>query len=382
MVSSSKTYDVVVVGAGAIGLACGWRAAQRDLSVLVLDRARAGSGASGVAAGMLAPVTEASFGERILLELNLASARLWPEFAAELERESGKLVGYGRGGALVVAADADDARELRRLHEFRRSLDLDAEWLSARECRRLEPRLSPRIAGGILAAGDSYADPPAVVGALTAALDAAGGELVEDVEAAEIVARDGAVAGVRGAGREFAAEQVVVAAGAWSGTIPHGEAPPVRPVKGQALELRVRAGARRPAERLIRTPRCYLVSRPDGRVTLGATVEDRGFDAAVTAGGAFALLESAREVLPDVDELELVEARAGLRPGTPDNMPVVGAGATGGLIWATGHYRNGVLLAPLTADAVADLLTATAAPEWLEATSPLRFVAAPVAGRL
>ena len=216
----------------------------------------------------------------------------------------------------------------------------------------------------------------------------AGGEIAGETEAAEILTLGGAVTGVGTPAGEISAESVVIAAGAWSGAVPHPEAPPVRPVKGQVLELRVPAGTRRPAGRLIRTPRCYLVSRGDGRVTLGATVEERAFDRAVTAGGVHELLDAARGVLPDVDELELVEARAGSRPGTPDNLPVVGVGATDGLIWATGHHRNGVLLAPLTGAAVADLLTGEPAPSWGEHCSPLRFggnpakAAAPVAGRL
>lgn len=388
MPSSSKSYDVVVVGAGVIGLACGWRAAQRGRSVLAIDRASPGAGASGVAAGMLAPVTEAAFGEQGLLELNLESARLWPRFAAEVEDASGQEIGYASTGAIVVAADADEARELRRLHEFKRSLGLDAEWLSGRQCRALEPGLAPRVAGGILAPGDAYVDPPALVRALAGALVRAGGEIAAETEAAEILTLDGAVTGVGTPAGEIFAGSVVIAAGAWSGALSHPEAPPVRPVKGQVLELRVPAGARRPASRLIRTPSCYLVSRGDGRVTLGATVEERGFDGAVTAGGLHELLEAAREVLPDVDELELVEARAGLRPGTPDNLPVIGAGATDGLIWATGHHRNGVLLAPLTGAAVAGLLTGEPVPRWGEHCSPLRFgvnpeeVAAPIAGRL
>jgi glycine oxidase len=164
---------------------------------------------------------------------------------------------------------------------------------------------------------------------------------------------------------------VVIAAGAWSAELV-AEGPPVRPVKGQILELRVRRGTR-PPSRIVRTPRCYLFARADRRVALGATMEEQGFDTTVTAGGVYRLLEAAWEVFPEVMELELVAARAGLRPGSPDNSPMIGAGAEEGLLWATGHHRNGVLLAPLTARAVAEALRGGALPDEAAPFSPRRF---------
>jgi glycine oxidase len=356
-----KHYDAVVVGAGLIGLACAWRASQRGLSLLVIDRDGPGAGASSVAAGMLAPVTEAEFGEEEMLALNLAAVERWGAFAEDLGGE----LHYRTPGALVVAADRDDAEELRRLHDFQRSLGLDAQWLVPSECRRLEPALSPRCAGGILAPQDHQVDPVAVVGALAARVpELLMGESVVAVE-------EGAVR--LASGRTVEAEHVVLAAGCWSGSTIEGvSAPPVRPVKGQILSLR------RPldtplADRLIRTPRCYVVDRGDGRVVLGATVEERGFDTTVTGDGVYRLLEAAWEVLPDVAELEFVEARAGLRPGTPDNKPLIGRAGVPGVIWATGHYRNGVLLAPITGDAVAELLTGGELPAELAPFVPERF---------
>ncbi|MBD0280988.1 MAG: glycine oxidase ThiO [Thermoleophilaceae bacterium] len=369
----SKRYDAVVIGAGLIGLACAWRARRRGLSVLVIERAREpASGASGVAAGMLAPVTEADFGEDVPLLVNLAGRDRWPAFAAELEEVSGLPTGYRAGGALVVAADRDDAEALRRLHEFQRGLGLDTEWLPPSACRRLEPGLSPRIAGGILAPQDASADPRATVAALASVVEQIA--LGVDVEAIE---SDGhRVTGVRTRAGAIECEQVVVAAGAWSSALLPDEAPPVRPVKGQILELRVRGAMAMPFERVLRTPRCYLVSRGDGRVVLGATVEEQGFDTAVTADGVFRLLEAAWEVFPEVGELELVAARAGLRPGTPDNAPVVGRGELEGLVWATGHWRNGVLLAPLTGQVVAGLLAGEPLPDEFAALAPARFARA------
>ena len=283
--------------------------------------------------------------------------------------------GFRESGALVVAVDGDDAEELRRHHLFQQELGLGAEWLTPRECRRLEPGLAPGIAGAILAPQDAHADPEAVMGALQAALEAAGGAVRSGAEVEAVEHRDGRVTGVRTTdGAVTRADQVVVAAGAWSPALdPAGEGPPVRPVKGQILELRVRGGQPEPVERIVRSPRCYIVARGDGRLVLGATVEEQGFDTTLTAGGVRALLEAAWELVPEVEELELVRARAGLRPGTPDNAPAIGRGRLEGLVWATGHHRNGVLLTPLTAGAVAALLADGDAPPEVGDFDPARF---------
>jgi glycine oxidase len=383
----AREYDAAVVGAGIVGLASAWRLAQRGLSVVAIDRGAAGSGASSVAAGMLAPVTEAEFGEQALLGLNLAGAAAWPGFAAELAERSGLGTGYRECGALVVAVDRDDLEEIRRLHSFQRSLGLDAEWLTGRECRRLEPGLAPSVGGGVLAAHDHQADPRATLAALRTAFEHEGGEIVEGVEVTGV--EDHSL--VTSAGHVHA-EHVVVAAGAWSAALAP-DAPPLRPVKGQVLRLREGAGSgpggaapsggAAPtggppalASRIVRTPRCYVVPRAGGEIVIGATVEERGFDPAVTAGGVHRLLEAAWEALPDVEERELVETSASFRPATPDNAPVVGRGSTAGLIWATGHHRNGILLAPITASAVAALATGAEPVEELAGFGPERFALA------
>lgn len=291
---------------------------------------------------MLAPVTEADFGEDELLRLNLESAALWPSFAAELEEAGGLPTGYRSDGALVVAVDRDDAEELRRLHELQRSLGLASEWLGPSAARATEPGLAPRIAGAIEAPGEAQADPVAVVAALIAALTRAG----VPIERANVTSID-----------EIAADQVVVAAGAWSAQIADVR---VHPVKGQLLHLRTRDGSPSLVRRIIRTPRCYIVPRADGRVVVGATSEEKGFDTTVDARAVHTLLEAAWEVLPDVWELEFVEVIAGLRPATPDNRPLIGR-ASERVVHATGHYRNGILLAPLTAQRVAEALTQVAA---------------------
>lgn len=310
---------------------------------------------------MLAPVTEADFGEDALLALNLESAAMWPAFAAELEDLTGLATGYRPTGALAVAVDRDDAEELRRVHELQRSLGLEAEWLAPSAARRAEPGLAPRIAGAIHAPAEAQADPVALMAALKRAFELAGGEIIQAEIAAITTERD-RITGVSPRHMEdVAAGAVVLAAGAWSGQmagLPAELTPRVRPVKGQLLHLRSRAGAAPVAERIIRTPRCYVVPRPDGRVVIGATSEERGFDTAVDAGAIHRLLEAAWEVLPDVWELEFERALAGLRPGTADNRPLIGPTSLEGLVLATGHYRNGILLAPATAARVADALTA------------------------
>ncbi|MEX2195305.1 MAG: glycine oxidase ThiO [Thermoleophilaceae bacterium] len=367
-IPSKSSYDVAVVGGGAVGLACAWRIALRGRSVLLAERDRPGAGASGVAAGMLAPVTEAEFGEQDLLRANLASGELWPGFAAELAERSGLSPGFRESGALVVAADRDDAEELRRLHDFQRRLGLDAEWLTPSAARRAEPGLSPRIAGAIHAPQDHQVDPGALVSALTAAVEGAGGELATGVEVAAVDAHGVTLAD----GRRVDAGHVVLAAGCWSASL---AGIPVRPVKGQVLHCRAR-GPERLCVALVRSPRCYVVDRGDGRVLVGATVEERGFDTRVTAEGVFRLLEAAIELLPDVEELEFEGAAAGLRPATPDNMPLVGP-AEDGVLLATGHYRNGILLAPLTAQVVAAVVCGEPVPEAAVPLSPARRAGSP-----
>ncbi len=357
--SEQRSYDAVFVGGGVIGLTCAWRAAQRGARVAVVERSRPPAGATRVAAGMLAPVGELAFGEPELLKMTLAAAEIYPDFAAELEVASGLSTGYRRDGALHVALDRDEAAELRRVHELQRSLGLDAEWLPPRRCRALEPGLTPSFNGGVHAPDEASVDPRALVAALLGALESEGVELLTGTEVETALFAGKRIAGIRTeGGADLRATTVVLAAGAWSAQaewLPGPARPPVRPVKGQILELRTRDGAA-PCRRIVASERVYLVPRPDGRLIVGATVEEWGFDTAVTAGGVHELLREAYRLLPEVAEMELVEATAGLRPGTPDNLPLVGASGTEGLLWATGHYRNGILLAPLTANTLADQL--------------------------
>lgn len=357
--SEQRSYDAVVVGGGVVGLACAWRLARRGAAVALVEREARPAGATRVAAGMLAPVGELAFGEPELLKLTLAAAELYPEFVAEVEAAGGRSTGHATCGALHVALDRDEAAQLRRVHELQRSLGLEAEWLAPRRCRELEPGLAPSLGGGVHAPGEAAVDPRALAAALAAAGDAAGVELHWGSGVEEGLFDGERLVGVRTIhGRELRAAAVVLATGAWSGRtewLPEAARPPVRPVKGQILELRARDGAV-PCNRIVASERIYLVPRGDGRLIAGATVEEQGFDTTPTAGGVHELLREAYRLLPDVAEMELVEAAAGLRPGTPDNLPRVGPAPLEGLVWATGHYRNGILLAPLAANAVAGLL--------------------------
>jgi glycine oxidase len=372
---SNNQFEAVFVGGGVIGLACAWRAAQRGTRVCVLERERPATGATGVAAGMLAPVGEASWGEEKLLTFNRESLRRWPGFVEQLEAEADMAVEFIARGALHVALDRDEAEELRRRYQLHRSLGLDSEWLSGRACRALEPGLATAVRGGARVPGEASVDPRRVAAALLAALDRRG---VPVHSGAEVVSS------VRDAGswhletrdrREFVARAVVLTAGCWSGRLdwlPPEARPPVRPVKGEILTLR--GTADEPVcERIVAGERVYLVPRADGRLVVGATVEERGFDTTLTAGGVHELLREGYRLLPEIAELELLEATAGLRPGTPDNAPLIGLGLLDGLLVATGHFRNGVLQAPVTADSIAALLAGETPPVDLAPFSTERF---------
>jgi glycine oxidase len=379
--TSGQSPDVIVLGGGVIGLSVAWRARERGMSVTVLERDATGQGTSRVAAGMLAPVTEAEFGEaaRRLLELGLRSAELWPAFAGDLQAAAGAPVGLMQTGTLLLARDEDEARELERQILLRDSLGLRAERLRASEAREREPALAPTVRLALEAPDDHSVDPRLVLSALRSACESSGVRLREHASAARIESDEAGprVTGVTLQSGEFlAGGQVVVAAGAWAGEIGGltvGARVPVRPVKGQILRLRDPAGPGM-LRRVVRFEGGYLVPRADGRYVLGATVEERGFELEPTAGAVYELLRDAHELLPGVSELEIEELSVGLRPGTPDNAPAIGPGALEGLVWATGHHRNGILLAPLTAELVAGVLTGREpADPLLGACAPARF---------
>ncbi|MFF4094134.1 glycine oxidase ThiO [Streptomyces sp. NPDC001834] len=372
-------YDVLVVGGGIIGLVTAWRSAQRGLRTAVVDP-DPGGGAARVAAGMLAAVTELHYGEELLLGLNLASAARYPAFVAELEEASGRDTGFRTCGTLAVALDADDRAHLRELHALQRRSGLESQWLTGRECRRLEPMLAPGVRGGLRVDGDHQIDPRRLAAALLTACERAGVVFHRARAERLTVVRDRAAGIVLARGAELAAGQTVLAAGSLSGRLPglpDGVAPPVRPVKGQVLRLTVPARyapfLSRTVRALVRGGHLYLVPRENGELVVGATSEEMGWDTTVTAGGVYELLRDAHELVPGITELPLVETRAGLRPGSPDNAPLLGPTALPGLHLATGHHRNGVLLTPVTGDVMAAALADGELPEVARPFTPYRF---------
>jgi glycine oxidase len=371
MMSNSLT----IVGAGVIGLSCAWRAAQAGVAVTVLDPAPA-SGASWVAGGMLAPVTEAWPGEEELLELGVAAVQGWPTFAAELEAAAGRPAGLRTDGTIVAATGAGDRAELDSLAGFLARLGRDVERLSGWELRRLEPALGPDVRGGLSVPGDLAVDNRVLLAALRAAAERAGVRVVE--RAVRAVLDDGGrVTGVRTDSGDVEAETVLVAAGAHSAALHPALHGLVRPVKGEILRIAHRAGAFPPPRRTVRAlvdgRPIYAVPRDDGGLVIGATQAELGFDTEITVGGVRDLLRDAERILPGIAEYALVESAAGLRPGSPDNLPLVGTLGPHGLLVATGHHRNGMLLAPVTADAVLALLRGDPVPGPVRAADPARL---------
>jgi glycine oxidase len=353
--SSSAKPNVVVIGAGVIGLGIAWRLAQGGASVTVFDKGASGSGASHASAGILAATAEAEPGEEPLVALGRRSQALWPAFAAELEQATGQSVDLRQEGALAVALTADDQARMQHHAEFQKRLGLPIEWLSAAETRRREPHLSARLTGSIHMSADHQVENRKLAAALRSAVLAAGVTLREHTPVDRVVIADGCAAGVVLAdGAHVAADTVVLAAGAWSRQIeglPPELRPPVRPVKGQIVALQMD-----PAAPLIRhvvwAPNVYIVPRLDGRLLLGATMEEKGFDPSLTAGGILSLLEAAWRAIPAIEELPVAEMWVGHRPGSRDDAPILGPAAVDGLVYATGHHRNGILLTPITADTV------------------------------
>ncbi|MFJ8211700.1 glycine oxidase ThiO [Streptomyces sp. NPDC096033] len=378
--SGQRGHDVLVIGGGIIGLVTAWRAARSGLRTALADP-DPGGGAARVAAGMLAAVTELHYGEETLLGLNLASAARYPEFAAELTEASGGMdLGYRACGTLAVALDADDRLHLRELHALQRRCGLESEWLTGRECRRLEPMLAPGVRGGLRVDGDHQVDPRRLAAALLTACERAGVRIHRASARRLLVTADRARGTLLDDGTELLADQVVLAAGSLSGRlegVPEQVLPPVRPVKGQVLRLAVPPAyapfLSRTVRAVVRGSHVYLVPRENGELVVGATSEELGWDTTVTAGGVYELLRDAHELVPGITELPLVETRAGLRPCSPDNAPLLGPTDLPGLHLSTGHYRNGVLLTPLTGDVMAELLTTGAVPEIARPFTPRRF---------
>lgn len=370
MATTEQSADVVVIGGGVVGLAIAWRASARGMRALVLEAGALAHGASRHAAGMIGPVAEVAPGEEPLLELGLRSAALYPGFVAALSEDAaGAEIGYTRCGTLMVARDRDEAEALERERALREHRGLTVQRLAPSEARRREPALAPALRAALDLPEDHAVDPRSLCAALAAAIARRGGLVREHAPVAAVSTGEVRLAdGVR-----LGAGAIVIATGALGGGLKGvGEPVPSRPVKGQIMRLHDPEGPGL-LTRVIRFPPTYIVPRGDGRYVIGGTAEERGLDTTVTAGAAFDLLREASELVPGISELVLDEFTAGIRPGTPDNLPAIGPASVDGVWWATGHYRGGVLLAPATAELLVGALCGEPADPLLAPFDPSRL---------
>ena len=354
---------IIIIGGGVIGLGIGWQLAKAGAAVTIYESARAGRSASWAAAGMLAPLAEAHTEEPELLKLGSQSLERYPHWVRELETDAEMSIGYRVEGTLIVGLEPDDTYQLRHIYTSQQELGLDVEWLSGRAAREIEPALSPRVTAAIRCATDHQVDNRLMVKALQSAYQKRGGVLHENSTIEKIVIENEVVIGAQTQDGFQAADVLILAAGSWSAQVeglPDMLIPPVRPVKGQMLALQMEEGIT--IKNVIRAVRArypmsvYLVPRTDGRLIVGATSEEMGFDTRLTAGGVFELLRGAWETVPGIYELPILETWTGLRPGSRDNAPILGKTPVENLIYATGHYRNGILLTPITAYEIAKLI--------------------------
>ncbi|MFP4596792.1 MAG: glycine oxidase ThiO [Persicimonas sp.] len=377
MVDSSEVASpTAIIGAGAVGLSIAWKLALAGHDVRVFERGEPGYGSSRAAAGMLAPTTEVKFGEGALLRLQQRSLERFGDFVGELEAASGVDVDYRDDGALVVALEPDDTRALDRVLAYQRELGLDARRLSGEQAREIEPHLAPSVHSAVLCPGDHQVDAWKLVDALVIALETAGGEVWNGCAVEAVEQDQGRVCGLRLSddGR-VDASTVIVAAGAWSGAIegiPELQRPVVRPVRGQALSLMSEDTPL--CSHVIRAPDAYLCPKADGSLVVGATMEERGFDARQTAGGVFELLRGAWRAMPGIYDLEFRDTWTGFRPMSLDDAPLMGPSSVDGLWMACGHGRHGILLSAITADVMAQAVEEGKMPEGYEVFGPQRFV--------
>jgi glycine oxidase len=376
-----SAVDVAIVGAGVCGLAIAWRLALRGLEVAVFERGIAGEGASHAATGMLAAAAEVEPGEDALLPLSLESQHMWPAFRDALEAASGRAIDYRADGILLAALGREEVERLRFRFDLQQRLGLHTTWMNGTTARQREPGLRPTVSAAIHCPADHQVEPRAMVAALAVAMARAGARLIEHCPVEGLMTEGGRVSGILTARGACRAATVVLAVGAWSATLP-GLPPeaalPVRPLKGQSLALRMPAGA--PSlNGMVWTEQIYMAPKSDGRLIVGATVEEKGFDTSITAGGVYALLDGARRALPSVEELAVDEIWSGFRPTSPDDAPILGPTALEGLVVATGHHRNGILLTPVTAKAIEDLVTGGAMRGAATGFTAARFAARAVA---
>ena len=371
----TERRPVAIVGGGIIGLSIGWQLLRRDVPVVLFERDEAGRGASWIAAGMLAPHSEVGFEEEEFLRLGIESLNQFPRFLDELHDDTDRRVALDDRGTLIVGFHRDDTERIRRLYEFREHLGLPVRWLPGPEGREIEPLLSPKITAAIWLPDDSQINNRDLVDVLKEAFVTRGGVLKEHTPVRSIVTDGTGAIGVRTDSEQCDASSVVIAAGCWSNRIDgilDEFKPPVRPVKGQIVSLRT--DTEFTFEHVVRAPDVYLLPKDDGRLLVGATQEEMGFDLTATAGGVMRLLERGWEAIPSIYDLPIDAIDVGLRPGSRDHEPLIGPTEIGNLYYATGHHRHGILLSPVTAYALCDMILEGRTPELLEPFHPSRFL--------
>jgi glycine oxidase len=369
-------FDVAIVGGGLIGVSSAFELAARKLRVVVVDRQQPGCEASWAAAGMLAPGPEApeSFA---LVPLLQESFRLYPGFVQEIEEHSGKRTDFRREGTLEIffGAEGEPARD-RFLSEHER-VGIRVQPVSLDTARVMERSLGPAAVAAAWLEEEASIDPRLLMDRALSAARKRGVEVRSNFAVTALDRAGGRCVGIIGGGEKIPARHVVITAGCFSGAQigDLGRYAPTHPVRGQMIALRPRAAAQLTLRRVVRSRNGYLVPRSDGRILAGSTLENAGFEKTVTPAGLAGIMHAAAELIPTLTDAETVETWAGLRPGTPDGLPILGPTDIEGLFVATGHYRNGILLAPLTANLVARWITGEKLGLNVDPFSPLRFAA-------
>lgn len=365
---------IAIIGGGVIGLSIGWQLVRRGVEVTLFERNHVGKEASRVAAGMLAPYAEVGFEEIELMELGQESLRLYPRFLDELAEDTSDTPQFDQCGTLMVGVDRDDTERLKRLYDFREELKLTVELITGTEAREREPLLSPNVVSAVWLPDDAQIDNRKLLKKLREAFEQRGGVLKEESEVKDIQISGGSVQGLATNTSEFQFDNIVLAAGSWSQQIegiPRHMRPPIRPVKGQIITLKKTGDC--PLKGTVRSPRMYMVPKEDGTIRLGATTEEKGFDRTPTAGGQKELLEDGWEIIPSIFDLPLVETTAGLRPASRDHAPIIGETDIRGLYYATGHYRHGILMTPITVYTLVDEIMEGMKSDILHPFRPQRF---------
>lgn len=365
------TKDVIIVGGGVIGCSIALRLAGTGLTVAVIERGRVGGEASRAAAGMLSPQTEAS-GPDPFLDLCLRSRSMYRDFARQLTETSGVDVEYRDEGTLCVVAEGEDESELDSWSSWQTRAGLELEVLPANVLSRIEPAVTQSATRAVFIPKDHQVENRRLMDALDAGCRRAGVEIIEDHEVTALITKRGRARGVMCGERRFDAGAVIVAAGCWSSRLlePSGLNITVTPARGQMIALRADGFS---INHTLHSSKCYLVPRNDGRILAGATVEYAGFHKAVTAGGVNSLLSAAIELVPSLKDCGIVESWSGLRPDTNDHLPVIGPSGIDNLWLATGHFRNGILLAPITAELISDCIITNRVPDALRPFGIERF---------